>query len=246
MTVLVVVPDYISHWYPLSAVAAALRARGHKVVVATGRALAAQIAADGHEHAELALGSGSNSGATRAQRDEELEAFFAATREGMIATLRYQAERRRHDLLWEPHAVARRLQTIVADVAPDAVLVDQLAFGATAALRGLRARAAIRPEWRLRATLDPGARCCAGRRRSRAVEARPAQYKRISAAVRRPRGRGRSLPREQVGGNSGSHLRSSLSCGSRRKTASKLKMEIEKLVDHARNWAEWQTIELER
>ena len=138
MTVLVVVPDYISHWYPLSAVAAALRARGHEVVVATGMALAAQIAADGHEHAELALGSGSNSGAPRAKRAEELEAFFAATREGMIATLRYQAERRRHDLLWEPHAVAERLQTIVADVAPDAVLVDQLAFGATAALRGLR------------------------------------------------------------------------------------------------------------
>jgi len=136
--VLVVVPDYISHWYPLSAVAASLRARGHEVVVATGMALAAQIAADGHEHAQLALGSGSNAGAHRAKRAEELEAFFAATREGMIATLRYQAERRRHDLLWEPHAVAERLHSIVADVAPGAVLVDQLAFGATAALRGLR------------------------------------------------------------------------------------------------------------
>ena len=138
MIVLVVVPDYISHWYPLSAVAASLRARGHEVVVATGMALAAEIAADGHEHAHLALGSGSNTGAHRAKRAEELEAFFAATREGMIATLRHQAERRRHDLLWEPHAVAERLQTIIADIAPDAVLVDQLAFGATAALRGLR------------------------------------------------------------------------------------------------------------
>ena len=37
MIVLVVVPDYASHWYPLSAVAEALRARGHRVVVATGQ-----------------------------------------------------------------------------------------------------------------------------------------------------------------------------------------------------------------
>jgi hypothetical protein len=56
----------------------------------------------------------------------------------MIATLRYQAERRRHDLLWEPQAVADRLRHIVARLAPDMVLVDQLAFSATAALRGLR------------------------------------------------------------------------------------------------------------
>jgi len=67
-----------------------------------------------------------------------MEAFFAATRKGMIATLRHQAERRRHDLLWEPEAVAKRLRYIVQTIAPDMVLVDQLAFGATAALRGLR------------------------------------------------------------------------------------------------------------
>ncbi len=138
MIVLVVVPDYASHWYPLSAVAEALRARGHRVVVATGKTLAPLVAADGHEHVELTLGSGSNAGVRPADADAGLDAFFAATREGMIATLRYQAERRRHDLLWEPQAVAERLRRIVETVAPDTVLVDQLAFGATAALRGLR------------------------------------------------------------------------------------------------------------
>lgn len=138
MIVLVVVPDYASHWYPLSAAAEALRARGHRVVVATGQTLAPLVATDGHEHVELTLGSGSNAGVRPTGANAELNAFFAATREGMIATLRYQAERRRHDLLWEPQAVAERLRRIVETVAPDSVLVDQLAFGATAALRGLR------------------------------------------------------------------------------------------------------------
>ena len=58
VTVLVVVPDYASHWYPLSAVAETLRSRGHRVVVATGRTLAPLVAADGHEHVELTLGVG--------------------------------------------------------------------------------------------------------------------------------------------------------------------------------------------
>jgi len=136
--VLVVVPDYASHWYPLSAVAGALRSQGHRVVVATGQTLAPLVAADGHEHVELTLGSGSNAGVRPAGAAAELDAFFAATREGMIATLRYQAERRRHDLLWQPQPVAERLHQIIATIAPDTVLVDQLAFGATAALRGLR------------------------------------------------------------------------------------------------------------
>ena len=138
MIVLVVVPDYASHWYPLSAVAGALRARGNRVVVATGPALAPLVVAGGHEHVEFTLGSGSNTGVRPSGADVEIDAFFAATREGMIATLRYQAERRRHDLLWEPQTVAERLRRIVARIAPEAVLVDQLAFSATAALRGLR------------------------------------------------------------------------------------------------------------
>lgn len=135
MTVLVVVPDYVSHWYPLSAIADAARRRGSKVVVATGPALAPLVAAGGLEHVELTLGASSNGGNGAA--DAELQAFFAATREGMVATLRHQAERRRHDLLWQPRAVAEQLRRVVASVGPDVVLVDQLAFGATAALRGL-------------------------------------------------------------------------------------------------------------
>ena len=138
MRALVVVPDYVSHWNPLAAVAAALAGRGHAVVVATGPALGPRVEADGFAHVFLRLGAGSNPGVTRSVQDAELDGFFAATLSGMVSTLRYQAERRRHDLLWEPEAVAERVRDVVEDVAPDAVLVDQLAFGATATLRGLR------------------------------------------------------------------------------------------------------------
>ncbi len=53
----------------------------------------------------------------------------------MIETLRYQAEARRGDLLWEPVASARRVIDIVEQVRPDQILVDHLAFGATLGLQ---------------------------------------------------------------------------------------------------------------
>jgi len=53
----------------------------------------------------------------------------------MVPTLRYQAEARAQDLLWEPVEAARRMIEIVDQVRPDAILVDHLAFGATIGLR---------------------------------------------------------------------------------------------------------------
>ena len=57
----------------------------------------------------------------------------------MVATLRYQAEARAQDLLWEPTETARRTIDIVQQVRPDAILVDHLAFGATIGLRAIGA-----------------------------------------------------------------------------------------------------------
>ena len=106
--------------------------------MATGGALAPLVAAAGHRHVDLTLGPGSNAGVRRAGTETEIDAFLDATRGGMIATLRHQAVRRRHDLLWEPETVAAQIRQIRATIAPDIVLVDHLAFDATAALRGLR------------------------------------------------------------------------------------------------------------
>jgi zeaxanthin glucosyltransferase len=145
---LIVSPDYLSHYLPLSAIGRELLARGAEVVVATGPGLAAQAKADGFEHRLLALGPSSNSGAPERALQEraELAGFLAATRQGAIPTLRYQAEQRVRDLLWEPQGVTERLAHILADVQPDVILADQIAYGATLALRALeRPYAALLP-----------------------------------------------------------------------------------------------------
>ena len=140
MTLLVVSPDYASHLFPLLALASPWAAAGERVVVATGPAVAPLVDGAGFERVPLVLGRGSNAGVARADdqpkgEDENLRAFFAATRAGMIATLRLQAELRRNDLLWRPVETARATIEVARAVAPDAILVDHLAFGATLGLR---------------------------------------------------------------------------------------------------------------
>ena len=88
------------------------------------------------------MSRGSNAGAAGAGRGSRaearsLDAFFMATRRGMLETLRFQAEARAIDLLWQPQLVARRTIRIVERVRPDAILVDHLAFAATIGLRAM-------------------------------------------------------------------------------------------------------------
>jgi zeaxanthin glucosyltransferase len=139
MIALIVSPDYASHYLPLSAIGEELQARRAEVVVSTGPGLEAQVDADGFEHRLLALGPSSNSGAPERATQEraELADFIAATRRGALAALRYQAERRLRDLLWQPEAVTERLARIIDEVEPDVILTDQIAHGATLALRAL-------------------------------------------------------------------------------------------------------------
>ena len=145
MTLLVISPDYASHAVPLISLAGVWRDAGERVVVATGPAVAPLVAGAGMEFASLALGRGSNPGVARPEQqpageDDNLRAFFDATRRGMVPTLRYQAEARARDLLWEPEETARRTIEVVGNVRPDAILVDHLAFGATIGLRAIQAR----------------------------------------------------------------------------------------------------------
>jgi len=142
VTTLLVSPDYASHYFGLSALGQEQRRRGGRVVVATGPALRQRVLADGFEHVELVLGPGNNDGLARpedqpGEEADHLRAFFAATRRGMAATLGFQVSARGHDMLWEPEQVTRRLEAILATVAPRHVIVDQLGFGATLALRAL-------------------------------------------------------------------------------------------------------------
>ena len=139
MTLLVISPDYASHLLPLATLATAWRDAGEQVVVASGPATASITAEFGFARTDLRLGRGSNPGVIRAQEqvageDEALRGFFAATRRGMVPTLRYQADARSVDLLWDPVATARRVLAVVDEVRPDHVIVDHLAFSARLAL----------------------------------------------------------------------------------------------------------------
>lgn len=139
MTLLIISPDYASHLYPLAAMGRSWQERGERVVVATGPATASIVEEFGYEHLELVLGKGSNPGTIRVEdqpagEDDLLDGFFQATRNGMVATLMYQARARLHDLMYEPVNAARRVLEIIGQVEPDQILVDHLAFSARVGL----------------------------------------------------------------------------------------------------------------
>ena len=136
MRLLIISPDYLSHFLPMSAIAAAWAADGGDVTVATGRSIRDHVRAAGLGWRELRMSRGSNAGiAGEGSPDDDLRPFFAATRLGMVPTLRYQADQRDTDLLWEPETVARATIDIVDQVAPDAILADHLAVACTLGLR---------------------------------------------------------------------------------------------------------------
>jgi zeaxanthin glucosyltransferase len=139
MTLLVISPDYASHLLPLATLATAWQRAGERVVVATGPATAGLVESFGFERSDLPLGRGSNPGVIRAEQqpageDDALRGFFAATYRGMVETLRFQAEARRNDLLWEPVDRARAVLKVIDQVRPDRIVVDHLAFSARLAL----------------------------------------------------------------------------------------------------------------
>jgi len=135
MTLLIISPDYASHLFPLATLGTAWQEAGERVVVASGPATADIVRAFGFERENLQLGRGSNPGVIRADaqprgEDDTLRGFFAATRLGMVQTLRFQAEARSNDLLWNPVQIAREVQRLVERIRPDQVIVDHLAFAA--------------------------------------------------------------------------------------------------------------------
>lgn len=148
MRLLIVSPDYASHAAPLVQLGRAWAAEAGDVVVATGPAVRSMVERAGLQWVELRLGRGSNPGVIEVARqpkgeDAHLQAFFDATRAGPVATLRYQADARRHDLMHDPDGVLDRLTTVIAAVQPDRVAVDHVAFGARLALHALGVPAAL-------------------------------------------------------------------------------------------------------
>ncbi len=132
MTLLVVSPDFASHYGPLAVVADAAARRGHRVVVATGAAIRPRVERDGFEWRPLRLGAGANDGLARP--DDGIDRFIEATRRGAVATLHHQAAERARDLLWEPERVARDIAALLQELEPEQTLVDHVSFASTLGL----------------------------------------------------------------------------------------------------------------
>lgn len=142
MRLLILSPDYASHAGPLIEIGRAWNAEYGEAIVATGPAVRHMVTDAGLTWTELRLGRGSNPGVIEeksqpAGEDAHLRAFFDATRDGPVATLRYQADARRHDLMHDPDGVLDRLREIVEQVQPDRIAVDHVAFGARIALHAM-------------------------------------------------------------------------------------------------------------
>jgi zeaxanthin glucosyltransferase len=132
MSLLVISPEFASHYGPLAVVAGEARAEGERVIVATGPDLRHRVEADGFEWRPLSLGAASNSGV--AAPSPEIQQFIAATRAGPVATIRLQASHRERDLLWNPERVADDIDALCAELDPTDVMVDHVSFGSTLAM----------------------------------------------------------------------------------------------------------------
>jgi hypothetical protein len=117
MTLLVISPDYVSHYGPLAVIARAALYDGRRVVVATGHGLRSRVKAEGFEWRKLDLAATSNSGVV--DKDSSIKRFLAATRRGPLDTIQYQAMQRQIDLLWKPEQVVRSITSLYRDLEPD-------------------------------------------------------------------------------------------------------------------------------
>ncbi|MFT5706650.1 MAG: zeaxanthin glucosyltransferase [Oceanospirillaceae bacterium] len=131
-TLLVISPDYASHYGPLAVIARAVQHSGRRVVIATGHSLRSRVEAEGFEWRELNLAASSNSGIV--DIDPSIKRFLAATKKGALDTIRYQAMQRQIDLMWEPEQVVCAITSLYRDIAPDEVLVDHVSFASTLAM----------------------------------------------------------------------------------------------------------------
>ena len=129
MTLLVISPDFASHYEPLAVLAGAAARRGHRVIVATGDAMRPRVEGDGFEWRPVRLGRDANDGV--AAPDDGIVRFIDATRDGALAALQHQAAERARDLLWEPERVALDIAAVLDEIEPDQTLVDHVSFGST-------------------------------------------------------------------------------------------------------------------
>ncbi|MGW6542339.1 glycosyltransferase [Streptomyces massasporeus] len=140
--IVVVSPPFQSHAAPLSALAAALAARGADVFFACAPAFEPLAKRAGVRFVPLTVTRNANTGVAErtdqaARETARLAEFLRATRGGPVETLLTQARHRRADMLADPEGVYEDLRAIDKRLRPDWYVVDQLAYAATLALHCL-------------------------------------------------------------------------------------------------------------
>ena len=141
--IVILSPPFYSHFNPLLNLGRAFAAAGVEVIVACSEAFRPQIEAAGLRFAPLDINRNANTGVAQQteQAKEEaqrLEAFFAATREGPIATLMLQSRHRQQDMLTDPVRLREEIAALADAETPDLFVVDQLSYAVTLALTCLR------------------------------------------------------------------------------------------------------------
>jgi UDP:flavonoid glycosyltransferase YjiC (YdhE family) len=141
--VVILSPPFYSHFNPLLNLGRAFAEAGAEVVVACSERFHAQIEDADLRFAALDINRNANTGVaqqTRQAREEaeRLAQFFAATREGPIATLTLQSRHRREDMLTDPVQLREEIAALAEAERPDLFVVDQLSYAVTLALTCLR------------------------------------------------------------------------------------------------------------
>ena len=138
-SVLLITPDYISHYLPIASIGAEWLRRGYRVWVATGDKLQPRVRTDGFDYARLPLGASGigdflRTSSMSAEEVSKLQESLRATAAGVVAAFKFQASHRESDLLWHVDEIFSRLGESISEIRPDFILSVHLASNATAAL----------------------------------------------------------------------------------------------------------------
>ncbi len=142
-SILILSPPFYSHFRPLRSLARALADLGAELTIASDESFRDDVIAAGLNFRPLSLSRNANNGNARltkqaAEEHHRLEEFLEATSHGPIETLLTQARHRRADMLPDPEGLADDLEVLYEELKPELWIVDQLSFGATLALTGMK------------------------------------------------------------------------------------------------------------
>ncbi len=136
-------PPFYSHFRPLRSLARALADLGAEITIATDESFRDDVLNAGLNFRYLSLNRNANIGNGRltkqaAEEHRRLEEFLESTAIGPVETLLAQARHRRADMLPDPDGLADDIASLSDELEPDLWIVDQLSYGVTLALTGMK------------------------------------------------------------------------------------------------------------